>query len=66
MEPVECLDTAMARCAGVPERAYTDAEQLVLGLGEAHRALRDCQDQHNELRGCVAAHNKRAKAEGDR
>lgn len=57
-EPVRCLDTAMMRCAGVPERGYGTAAALADGLGEALRALRECQDRHNELRGCVAAHNE--------
>lgn len=60
-QPVECLDRATELCAGVPQRFYTDALQIVLGLREALDALRDCQEAHAELTVCVANHNAKAK-----
>lgn len=56
-QPLQCLDTAMAQCEGVPRQDYATAHDLAVGLGHALRALADCQDRHNELRGCVSAHN---------
>ena len=60
-QPVECLDRALAACDGVPVREYTTAEGLALGLGEALRALMDCQDAHAELLACVMSHNQKVK-----
>lgn len=60
-QPVECNDRALSACDGVPVREYTTAEGLALGLGEALRALLDCQDKHNELRKCAADHNEQVK-----
>jgi hypothetical protein len=60
-QPVECNDRALSACDGVPVREYTTAEGLALGLGEALRALLDCQDKHDELRKCVADHNAKVK-----
>lgn len=60
-QAVQCLDRAQEACAGVPERDYASAEGLALGLGEALRALADCQESHDELRRCVAEHNRKAK-----
>jgi hypothetical protein len=65
IQPLACLDTALEKCEGVPQREYTDGQQIVLGLGEALRALRECQDRHNELRGCVSSHNAQAKKSPD-
>ena len=60
-QPLECNDRALTACDGVPVREYTTAEGLALGLGEALRALLDCQDKHDELRKCVADHNAKTK-----
>lgn len=60
-QPVECNDRALSACDGVPVREYVTGEGLALGLGEALRALLDCQDKHNELRKCVADHNEQVK-----
>lgn len=61
-QPVECVDTALMRCDGVPKREYTGRKALTLGLGEALRALNDCIDRQHELLTCVAKHNEKAKA----
>ena len=60
-QPLECNDRALSACDGVPVREYTTAEGLALGLGEALRALLDCQDKHDELRACVTRHNAKVK-----
>lgn len=60
-QPVQCLDRATELCAGVPERDYSTLKGVILGLGEALRALRDCQEQHQELTVCVSKHNAQVK-----
>ena len=62
-QPIECHDQALQACSGVPERAYTTAEGLALGLGEALRALLDCMDLHDELLACVNEANARARVD---
>lgn len=61
-QPVDCLDSALVQCTGVPPRKYTGRKATTLGLGEALRALNDCIDQQHELLTCVTKHNEKAKA----
>lgn len=60
---VECNDEVRKVCDGVPSRAYVTATAVVLGLGEALRALRGCQDRQAELLRCLARHDEQAKAQ---
>lgn len=62
-QPVDCNDQVRKRCDGVPSRAYVTATAVVLGLGEALRALRGCQDRQAELLRCLDKHDAQAKAQ---
>jgi len=59
-QPVECHDQALKACEGLPERSYSTAQGLALGLGEAIRALLDCMELHAELVACVQKTNAKA------
>lgn len=60
-QPVDCNDQVRKRCDGVPSRPYVTATAVVLGLGEALRALRTCQDRQAELLRCLEQHDAKAK-----